>query len=68
MMLRDLSAWEIRIILKAVISNIQAADIVPHMKAPKYASKVLPSMEQTEPSQVSQPTCLTPYIAAVGTR
>ena len=59
-MLRNLSAWEVGIPPKTVISNVQAAEIVPNMKAPKDASEVLPSMEQTEPSWVSQPTCLTP--------
>ena len=48
MMLKNLSAWEVRIPPKTVISNVQVAEIVPNMKALKYASKVLPSMELTE--------------------
>ena len=60
MMLRNLPAQDIRRPPKTVISNVQAAEIVLNMKAPKQTSEVLPSMEQTEPSWVSQPTCLNP--------
>ena len=63
MMLRNLSAQEVRIPPKTVISNVQAAEIVPNMKTPKYASKVLPSMEQTELSWVGQPTAHPPKMS-----
>ena len=59
-MLRNLCTWEVRIPPKNVISNVQAAQIVPNMKTPKYASEILPSMEQTELSWVTQPTCSPP--------
>ena len=77
MMLRNLSAWEVRIPPKTVIGNVQMAEIVPNMKALKHTSEVLPSKEQKEPSQVSWPTCLNSpkkeltwpdlYISTVGT-
>ena len=60
MMLRNLSALEVRIPPRTVIHNVQAAEIVPSKKAPHYTSEVLPSTEQTEPSCISQPTCITP--------
>ena len=60
MMLRNLSAYEVKIPLRTAISNVQAAKIVPNMKASIYTSEVLPSMEQMEPSWVGQPSCLTP--------
>ena len=47
MILRNLSAQEVRIPPKSVISNVQTAEIVPNMKAPKHTSEVLPPMEQT---------------------
>ena len=60
MMLRNLSAWEVRIPPNRVISYVQAAKIVTNVKVPKCTGKVLPSMEQTEPSCIGQPTCFSP--------
>ena len=57
MMLRNLSAWEGRILLKTVICNVQMAEIIPNMKALKCTSEVLPSKKQKELSQISQPIC-----------
>ena len=57
MMLRNLSAWEVRITPRTVTSNVQMAEIFPNMKALKHTSQVSSSKEQKEPSQVSQPTC-----------
>ena len=48
MILRNLSAQEVRIPPKTVISNVQASDIVPNTKAPRYTSEVFPLTEQTE--------------------
>ena len=45
MMLRNLSAQEVRIPPKTVIGNVQTAEIIPNMKAIKHTSKVLPSKE-----------------------
>ena len=60
MMLRNLSTWEMNIPPKAMISNVQTAQIVPNMKTLTHTSEALPSTEQKEPSQVGLPTCLTP--------
>ena len=51
-MLWNLSACKVRIPPRSVISNVQAAEIIPNLMAPNYTSEVLPSMEQTEPSWV----------------
>ena len=60
MMLRNLSAQEVRKPPKTIISNVQAAEIVSDMKAPSYTREVLHSMEQTESPWVGWPTCLIP--------
>ena len=57
MLLRNLSAWEVRIPPKTVIGNVQMAEMVPNKKSLNPTSKVLPLKEQKEPSQVSWPTC-----------
>ena len=55
--LMNLPACEVRIPPRAVIGNVQAAKLIQNMKVPNYTSKVLPSMEQMEPSWVGQPIC-----------
>ena len=59
-MLRNLSTCKVRIPSRTVIGNMQAAEIVPRLKAPNGTNEVLPSAEQMEPSRVGWPTCLTP--------
>ena len=60
MMLRNLSAMEVRIPAKTVIRNVQAANIVSNMLTPKFTSETFPSTEQTESSLVGWLNCLTP--------
>ena len=58
MRLRNLSGWEVRILLKTIISNVQDAEIIPDIKASGYMGEVLPVMEQIEPTWVSQSASL----------
>ena len=60
MMLWNLSACEVRIPPKTVISNVQMVEIVPNMKALNHTYKVLPSKEQKKPLWVGWSTFSNP--------
>ena len=57
MMLCNLSALEVRIPPRTVISNVQAIKIIPNLMAANYMGEVFPSMKQTELS-MGQPAYL----------
>ena len=54
MMLRNLFAHEVRIPPRTIISNVQAAEIVPNKKAPHYTSEA-PSFNRTDGTFTGQP-------------
>ena len=53
MVLRNISAQEVRIPVKTVIGNVQTAEIIPNMRALEHTSETLPTKEQKEMSQIS---------------